>query len=154
VLERAIGLVLLVAGDVDLLEGGDDRAIALDERLHVPPTDAVWAVLEQGVAETEPDPQPLRLVEQRLGRCVRHRALVVVVDLGDVGHEPPREERRQRQLGIHHEVAVGVGRLVEQIEQPYDHLLASVLALDRPQLPRTDPNSPRHGNSLHPGGRR
>ena len=66
VLERAVGLVLLVAGDVDLLERGDDRTVALDERLHVPTVDAVGAVLEQRVAEAEPDAEPARLVEQRL----------------------------------------------------------------------------------------
>ena len=151
VLERAVGFVLLVAGDVDLLERGDDRAVALDQRLHVPPMDAVGAVLEQRVAEAEPHAEPLGLVEQRLRHRVRHRALVVMVGLGDVVDEPSREERRQRQLRIHDQIAAGVGRLVKEVQQTHDHLLASVLELDRPQLPRSDPNSPRHGNSLHPG---
>ena len=49
-------------------------------------------------------PSRLRLVEQRLRVGVRHRPLVPVVGLGDVVDEPAREERRQRQLGVHDEL--------------------------------------------------
>ena len=76
--------------------------------------------------------------------------LVEVVELGDVVDEPAREERRQRQLGEHDEVAAPVGRLGQQREQPLDDVLAGVGALDRAELGRTDG---QHGGVTrdHPG---
>ena len=126
-LERPVGLVVLVAGDVRLLVRGDDAAVALDQRLHVPAMSrAVGRGLDQRIAEAEADAEPLGLVEQRLRVGVRHRPLVPVVGLGDVVDEPPREERRQRQLGVHDQLdAVGV-RVAQQHEQPLDHLGAGV----------------------------
>ena len=103
VLERPIGLVVLVAGDVRLLVGGDDAAVALDQRLHVP-ADGPSALVEVGVAEAEADAQPLRFVEQRLRGRVGHLALVPVVGLADVVDEPSGEERGERQLRVHHQL--------------------------------------------------
>ena len=61
-----------------------------------------------------------------------------MVELGDVVDEPAREERRQRQLGEHDEVAAPLGGLAQQREQPLDDVLAGVGPLDRPELGGTD----------------
>ena len=140
VLERPVRLVLLVPRQVDLAVAGDDRAVALDEDLGVVAVaHAVGIGLGQlGVAEAEADAEAARLVEQRLRLGPRHRGLVEVVELGDVGDEPAGEERRQRQLGEHDEVAAPVGRLGQQREHPLDDVLAGVGSLDRTELGRTD----------------
>ena len=95
-------------------------------------------VVEQRVPDAEADAEPPGLVEQRLSLRVRHRPFVPVVGFGDVVDEPTREERRQRQLRIDDELDPMPCRLVQQIDHPCDHLLAAVIALDRPELRRSD----------------
>ena len=130
-LERAVGLVVLVPGDVGLRVAGDDRAVALDEGLHVP---TMTVVVEQRVSDAEPDAEPSRFVEQRLRRLVGHRALVPVVGFGDVVDEPAREERRQRQLRVDDEFDTVLRCLMQQRDHPRNHLVAAVVALNRPEL--------------------
>ena len=91
-------------------------------------------LVEQRVAEAEADAQLPSLVEQRLRRLVGHRPFVPVVGFGDVVDEPPREERRQRQLRIDHELDAMVRGFAEQLDHPADDLLAAVITLHRPEL--------------------
>ena len=143
-LERAVGLVRLVTGQVNLAVPGDDRAVTLDEHLGVEamPCAAGIGIGQLGVAEAEPDATPAGLVEQRLGVRTRHRRLVEVVELGDVLDEPPREERRQRQLREHDELATPLVSLDEQRQQPLDDVLAGVVASDRTELRRANRDEP------------
>ena len=102
--------------------------------------------VELGVAEAEADAEPPRLVEQRLRVRAGHRRLVEVVELADVGDEPPGEERRQGQLGEDDEVAAPLGGLLEQGQQALDDVLARVVPLDGAELGRTDGHrTRRHG---------
>jgi hypothetical protein len=57
-----------------------------------------------------------------------------VIGFADVLDEPAREERRQRQLGVHDQLDAVSRRLVQQGEHPLDDVLASVVALHRPEL--------------------
>jgi hypothetical protein len=140
VLEGAVRLVLLVAGQVDLAEVGDDRAVPLDQDLGVVAVpDAVGIGFGQlGIPEAEPEAEPAGLVEQHLRLRPRHGGLVEMVELGDVVDEPPGEERRQAQLGVHDQVAPAVVALLEQGEQPLDHVLARIGPLDRAELSGAD----------------
>ena len=45
-----------------------------------------------------------------------------MVVLSDVLHEPPGEERGEREFGEHHEVAALLGGLAEQYQQALHHL--------------------------------
>ena len=130
-LKGPVGLVVFMPGDVRFLVGGDDRAVALHERLHVPP---MPRVVEQGVADAEPDAQPARLVEQRLGRVVRHRAFVPVIGLGDVVDEPAREERREGELRVHHQLDAVLSRLMYEGDHSGHDLLTGVIALNGAEL--------------------
>ena len=134
-LERAIRLVVFVTGDVGLRVGSDDRTVALDKRLHVPP---MTLVVEQCVADAEPDPEPAGLVEQRLRLHVGHRSLVPLIRLGDVVDEPTGEEGGQGELRVDHQLDAVPGRVVEQIDHTGNDLLAGVVALHRPELRRSD----------------
>ncbi|CAB4836222.1 unannotated protein [freshwater metagenome] len=134
-LERTIRFVVLVAGDVRLLVGGHDAAIALDQRLHVP---AATRIIDGGVAEAEADAETLGLIEQRLRGRVRHAALVPVVGLADVVDEPTGEERGEREFGEHHQFGAHAVRLLQQSDQPDDHLLAGVLFLHGTHLGCSD----------------
>ncbi len=119
----------------DFVYDGDDRAVALDQGLHVP---SMPGVVEQGVADAEPDAQPAGLVEQRLRRLVRHRPFVPVIGLGDVVDEPAREERRECQLRVHHQLDTVLRGLVEERDHSCHDLLSSVVALNRTELRGSD----------------
>ena len=106
------------------------------------PCAAGVGVSQLGVPKAEPDATPAGLVEQRLGVGTRHRRLVEVVELADVGDEPPREERRQSELREHDEVAAPFVTLDEQRQQPLDDVLAGVVASDRTELRRTNREQP------------
>ena len=133
--------MVLVPGDVDLLVGGDDAAGLIHERLDVP---APPVPVEQGVTEAEADTEAPGLVEQRLGGRVRHRPLVVVVELPDVIDEPPGEERGQCQLGIDDEIARVGGTLAEQVDEPLDDGGAAVLPVDGAELGGSDGDDAAH----------
>ena len=64
--------------------------------------------------------------------------LVPVVGLADVVDEPPREERRQRELGVHDQLGAVLRGLAEQVEHPLHDVLAGVIALHRPELRGSD----------------
>jgi hypothetical protein len=57
-----------------------------------------------------------------------------VVGVGDVVDEPAREERRERQLGKHHQLDPVAMRVAQQCQQSLDDLGARVVAIDRAQL--------------------
>ena len=100
-LERPLGLVLGMAGQMDLAVLGDDAAVALDQDRGVEAANAALLAGELGIAETEPHRETLGLVEQRRRLVGRHLLLEEGIDLGLVGHPPAREEGRQRELGEH-----------------------------------------------------
>ena len=58
------------------------------------------------ITQIKADTKPPRLIEQRLGRIVRHAALEPGVDFRLVLHEVAREEGGQRKLGKDDELAV------------------------------------------------
>jgi hypothetical protein len=141
VLERAVRLVILVARQVHLAVPGDDGTVALDEDLRVVPVaPAVDRVRlgQLGVPQAEADAEPPGIVEQRLRLRPRHRPLVVVVELGDVVDEPAGEERRQRQLGEHDELAATLVAGAQKHPQPFHYIAARMITLDRPELGTTD----------------
>ena len=76
------------------------------------------------IAEMEPDPEPLRLVEERLGRGVGHLAFEPRIDLILRIVEPAREERGEREFGIDHELAPTIRGLAQQLDETLDHALA------------------------------
>ena len=146
VLERTPRLVVLVAGDVHLAVVGHDRPVALDEHVCVV---AVTVGRQLGVAEAEPDTEPGRLVEQRLGVRPRHLGLVERVELLTIVVEiPAREERRERQLGVDDELAPRLGGPVEQHQQPLDDLVARVASRPiGPSWAAPTVSTARHANS-------
>ena len=100
-LKRTPWLVALVAGDVDLAESTDDRAVAFDQDGGVEPFSLGR---EFCVAKCETDTELLGLVEKRLCLGTRHGGLVVMVVTSDVFGEPTREEGGERKLGEHHQL--------------------------------------------------
>lgn len=106
------------------------------------------------VPEAEADAQPLRFVEQQLRGGTGHGALVVVVGLTDVVDEPAREERRERELGIHHQLGSHRMRLVQHRDEAGHHLLTSVLLLHGPHLGGSDGEVARHRQNANRRGTR
>ena len=105
VLEGAPGLVLGMARQVDLAVFQRDRARLVDQDRGVEAARAAVLPRQLGEAEIEADAERLRLVEQRRGLVRRHLALEERVDLVLVLHPPAREERGERELGKHDEIA-------------------------------------------------
>ncbi len=99
-----------VTGQMDLAVLADDlpRAVHQDRGVVAVPVGR-----QLGVTKVETDPQRAGAVEQRLHRRVGHGALVEVVGRGDVRVPVAREERRQRQLGKHHEASRPLRRGLE-----------------------------------------
>ncbi len=119
VLEPPPGLVLRVSGNVDLAVFPHDRAVALDEDLGV----VVMPVRrELGVAERKADAQPLRLVEERPRRGIRHLRLEEGVDFGLRLEKPAGEEGGERELGIDHELGALLGGAMEEGEESFHDL--------------------------------
>ncbi len=96
-----------------------------------------------GVAQMEPDTQPLRLVEQRLGLCAWHVALEEREQLV-VGEVPAGKEGRERELGKHDELGAAPRGLAEHREQPSDHVRARLGAPDRTHLRGGNRELPAH----------
>src|SRR6185369_5794614 len=99
------------------------------------------------IAETEPDTESPRLVEERARLRPRHLALEEGVDLALVFHPPAGKERGEGQLRKNHQIAtVGLGSM-QEIEQPLDHLRPRVGALDRAKLCCPYRHNPCDGSS-------
>jgi hypothetical protein len=140
VLERAVGLVVLVAGDVDLL-GRCRRSSRRARRASARSSGAPCRRRGRRAARSRGRSRCRAAASSNSG-CVAAFGidrLVPVVGLGDVVDEPAREERGERELGVDDEVTPLVGALVQQRDQPLDHLLTCVLPLDRPHLRRPPP---------------
>ena len=101
---------------------------------------------ELGVAEAHAQPEALGLGEERRRFVARHLALEEGIDLGLVRHPPAREERRQRQLGEHHQLAAHALGLAEMRDHALDHVAPGVAALDRAHLCGPDGQKSAHGN--------
>ena len=133
----AARLVLLVAGEVHLaVAWRRPRRRARRGSACCSGGAAVGVGGQLGVAEAEPDAEARRLVEQRLA-CRRRgiSRLEEGVELVWSVEEPAGEERRERELGEHDELAPAVGGLAQQREQPLDHLARACRSrCDRPHL--------------------
>ena len=66
-----------------------------------------------------------------------------MIALGEVGDVPAREERRERQLREHDQLAAPLGAVAQQGDQPLDHVGPAVLGLDRPELTGADDDRSR-----------
>ena len=143
-LKSTPGFELVVARQVHLVIAVHDRARAVDEDRGV---EVRAGRSELRVSEHETDAESLRLVEQRL--CVRagHRSFEKRVDLGLLGHGPSREERGERELGEHHEVAPTRMRVAQQRQQPFDDIGAGMRSLHGPELRGADGHDAGHGSS-------
>ena len=97
-----------------------------------------------GVAQAEAHREPLGLGEQRRRLVGRHLLLEEGIDLGLALHPPAREERRERELGKHHELAAHALGFAQMGNQPLDHVAAGMAALDGTHLRRTDSQKTRH----------
>ena len=146
-LERPLGLVLAMAGQVDLAVLAGDAAILFDDDRGVETARPAVLAGELGVAEAHAQAEPLGLVEQRCRFVVRHLALEEGIDLGLVGHPPAREERGQGELGEHHQLAAHAARFAEMRDHALDHVAPRVAALDRAHLRRADCQKPGHRHS-------
>ena len=105
---------------------------------------AAVLVGELGVAQAETHAEPLGLVEQRRRLVRRHLLLEEGIDLRLVGHPPARKERRERELGEHHQLAAHALGLAQMGDQPLDHIAARVAALDGTHLRGADGQKTRH----------
>ena len=135
-LERRVRDRLGGAGQVDLAVLADDFAVGADEDRGVEAARRSVLLAELRVAEVEPDAEPLRLVEERPGRGVRHLVLEPGVDLVLRVVEPAREERGERKLRIDDEPAPAVRSLAHQVDEAPDDALARVRAMDGPETGR------------------
>ena len=100
--------------------------------------DTILVGVELGVAEGEADTQAPGLVEQRLGVPVGHLPVVVVIELGGVLHEPPREEGGHGQLRIDQQVHSLVRGFVEERHEAIDNLVLRLVAGYRAHLTCSD----------------
>ena len=148
VLKAARGIELAVARQMHLAIFAGDPAVAIHQDRRVV---AVPVGRQLRIAERDADPVLRRALEQRPRRRVWHLALEPGIDLRLIGHVPARKERRERELGEHHEIAVLRLRLVEQIDHPPDHGLPAVRPLDRAALGRGDAQEPAHGRPVRFG---
>ncbi len=134
-LELPPRLVILMAGDVHLAVLADLLALPVDENRRVVAMDlAVRVRAEFGVAEGESDSEPFRLVEERLGLQVRHLGVVVVVELGWIIDPPAGEERGQGQFGVDEHLDGLLMGVVQQRDEPLDHVGLALISGDRAQL--------------------
>src|SRR5581483_7991996 len=138
VLEGAPGLVLGMAGKMDLAVAADDAPAPVDQDRGVEATHPGPRGVQLGEAQIEAEPQPLRLAEERRRLVRRHLALEEAVDLLLIGHPPAREEGGERELREDDEVAAVAGGLAHELDEPLDHACPAVRALDRPELRRAD----------------
>src|SRR5262245_43296412 len=145
VLERPIGLVLGMAGEMDLPIAPDDLARAIREDGSVEAACAAPLVDELGVAEAEAHAEAARLVEERARLRPRHLVLEEGVDLRLIFHPPAREEGRERELREHHELAATRVGLGEEGEEPLDHVAAALTARDGTELGGADGERAGHG---------
>jgi hypothetical protein len=129
VLERAVGLVLGMAGQVNLPITPNDVSRAVHEDGRVEAARAPILDGQLGIAEAEPDGEPPRLVEERARLRPRHLALEEGVDLRLILHPPAREERGERQLGEHDQLAAARVRLREEGEETLDDVGAGFAAM-------------------------
>ena len=137
-LERALRLVLRmtrqmylavfshqIAGFVDQDRGVEvPRPAVLDAQFRIPQIQAYT--------------KPPRLIEQRLGRIVRHAALEPGVDFRLVFHKVAREECGQRKLWKDDELAVARRGLAQQREQAFDDDSSALVLGDGAELRGAD----------------
>jgi hypothetical protein len=135
VLERGLGLVVGVPGQVDLAVLADDRAVGRDQDRGVEAARAARFLRELGVADVEADAELLCLVEQRLRLGRGHRGLEVpAVHLGLVLHPPARKEGGEGELREDHELRAHGMRLAQQRHEALGGGGARVGAMERAQL--------------------
>jgi hypothetical protein len=138
VLERAIGLVLGVAGQVDLAVFPDQAPAGVDEDRGVVPMSDAALDDELRVAEIEAETEPRCLLEQRARLGPGHLALEERVDLRLILHPPARKERGEGELREDHQVATpGLG-LVQMREQAFDDGAARLGPGNRSELRGAD----------------
>src|SRR5439155_4386687 len=104
-LEFAPGLVLGMAGQMDLAISGDDRAASIDQNGGVIAPDNSGLDRQLGITKVKSDADLASEIEQRLRFRPRHLALEEAVDLRLILEIPARKERGQRELGIDDQVA-------------------------------------------------
>ena len=152
VLERRVGHRLGGAGQVDLAVLADDAAVRADEDRGVEAAGRAVFLAELGVAEMEPDPEPPRLVEQRLRRGAGHLALEPGIDLVLRVVEPARKERGEREFGIDDKLAPAVRCLAHQVDEAFDHALARIGEVDGTELRGGGDETAGHGAFPLDGG--
>jgi hypothetical protein len=140
--------MLRVPRQVNLPVLADDAPALVHENGRVEASRRSPAVHAQlGIAETEPDAESPRLVEDWARLRPRHLALEEGVDLALVFHPPAGKERGEGQLGKDHEIATVLLGSMQEIEQSLDHLRPRVGALYRAQLCRSHRHNPSDGSS-------
>ena len=146
VLELALGLVLGVAGQVDLAILADDRARIVDQDGRVEAAGFPALPCKLRVAEVKGDAEGGGLLEERPGLRAGHLRLEERIHLGVV-EQPARKERGQRELRIDHEVGAARCRLAHQADHALDHIRTRLVAGDGAELGGCDGDDPAHSLS-------
>lgn len=136
VLERPLGFVRGMAGQMDLPVFADDKPRLVDQDGRIEP--ALPAILHDrlGIADLEADLQSDGFVEQRLRLRPRHVPFEEEIDIFLPFEEPPRKERRQGKFRKHDQIASVPLGVPHQVDQPAHHLGPAFIPADRPKLSR------------------
>ncbi|MNT39751.1 hypothetical protein D3C72_1760230 [compost metagenome] len=130
-LEGGVDLVVRVPGQVDLAVLADDPGAAVHQDGGV----ELAAFRRQfGIAQVEADAQFARRVEQRLHVGVGHGLLEKALHRFRVFHPVARKERRQRQLGKHHELRLAGRGFAHHLDQAAHDRRAGVGKVDGAHL--------------------
>src|SRR5882672_8123776 len=149
VLEAPPWFVLDVAGQVNLAVLRDDGAALIDQDRGVEAARAAALLQQFRITEIKSDADRAGDIEQALRLRSGQRALKKYVDVILVFEVPAREERRQRELREHDQIATMSCCLVQQRDQAIDDLRSRIGAGDRSELRRADRDDPTHSSSGH-----
>ena len=146
VLERRLGLVVGMAGQVDLAVLADDPGLAVhqDGGVELAPFRG-----QLGVAQVEADAEFARGVEQRLHVGVGHALFEEAIDRLGVFHPVARKESGQRQFGKDHELRLAGRGLAHHLDEAADHHRAGVGQVDGAHLGDREVHFARMGCVAH-----